>query len=331
MLVKRQANKRKQGASTRSSGADTSGQSKGATRQRGRTASGGEPADSMGPSGRTKCSAAHTENHSNCGLTFDVTQIEKPQALILVRILAAGDAIFKPMRAFDGTLGTVIYLRRRQFRRGGISWSAARFGSSTEEVNRKAISRLLTKWGLHRLIKTGPSASSRTVTVGLTAEGDAIARALAGLPALDDSLSLLGNLIEGRSDPEGVDYGGRAWLPETTLAGCSYADPDALKKLGILQQRMIPLLAAGLADSTANVHRGVWYCPLVASIPIAIDRQKIKADLDAVEAYSAAFKQEIEALDSAVLEPTERRELGLVPFSCSPHRRGQMTPSGAAN
>jgi hypothetical protein len=240
--------------------------------------------------------------------------------MILAKILAVTDATFWPMRNWDGRLPAVTYERRQKYRKGGCTWSAARFGGGTTDVDRKAISRVLQTLGLNELVSTGTGSSSRTATVRLTPHGDAIARVLCGLQSLSQALPIVRKAICLSNEPDAFENNGLVWVRETALTDCQWGDPEHVRKLSDLQESLIPALVAGLVDSNSDVAGRTWYAAMLPANKLDLPKiDSIQFSSEARRIYLATFRAEKGAIESAV--PDDSRQIGMIPIPVSPMRR----------
>ncbi|MBA3936293.1 MAG: hypothetical protein H0X38_02440 [Planctomycetes bacterium] len=175
-----------------------------------------------------------------------------PPDRTLLAILAAVDAAFLPERPTGSNKGDVrAALLRTPYLSGvGIPWSSGR-ASAQEKM---AASRVLAELeDAGQVIRH--AAGQRTSHVRLTDAGEARARSLVGLPSLADAM------LQGRKFAKFVDPG--RWIIEIPLAGLEMSDYP--KDRGIddplmnLEERLLPLLIRGWAQSIEDAHGHVSY------------------------------------------------------------------------
>lgn len=251
---------------------------------------------------------------------------------VLVAVLAVTDAISRPVRSFDGWRAAVVAERRGLHREAGVAWSSAAFALGSDVGDRKSAQRLLADLKLDGLLVASNPSGLRTVAIKLTPEGDAMARAVTGLPGMSSALIALDDLHRWRDDPRGFDHQGANLMPETALGRVEYGHPDAPEALSVqLEERMAPLLAAGLAVSQSSIRGHVWYGLTADGVVLAASREKVPAaatvvppdasfDPEALDLYRRRFREETASLG---VDNGGRRELGLLPIPVAPITRGQ--------
>ena len=204
-----------------------------------------------------KLALAHANGDIACEVVASF-EVEVPEILgadqgrdqgrdgLLVELLAWQDAIWAPLRAWwPGRRVTAMYEARRDFPKIGVRWVA---GGSAQ--HRKATERTLAA-----LAETGAvalfKAAVRTGGAKLTDQGEATARAVAGLPSLSDSFAVMCELEQA---------GGAAW--EAALAGIEWADTERREprqRLVTLEEILLPALARRWVESRSTVCGHVRY------------------------------------------------------------------------
>ena len=119
--------------------------------------------------------------------------------------------------------------------------------------------------GLLRVIRRR---AVKTVGVILTDAGDAKGRALAGLPSLAQSLSL----VEEMADAPKAEVAGKRWVSEIHLAGLGCwgetADADKRKMLVWVEEMALPAMLRGWIESNSDTAGRVWYCLTAAGAKV---------------------------------------------------------------
>jgi len=171
----------------------------------------------------------------------------REQDAVLVRILAATDAIWKPMRQADWgqPTPTVLYEHRKQFTSKGLPWHS---GNPTE-AGRKAEQRILEGLASAELVTL--HGRERRAAVRLTEQGDILARALVGLGNVDAGHCSLCEVLRLQNPI----------ASELWLAGLDNyaATDDCRRELVIVQDLMLPALWRGWVESNSDCFGRAYY------------------------------------------------------------------------
>lgn len=241
---------------------------------------------------------------------------------ILLELVAAVDAIYRPFRGpWLTDVPAVLGECRRDYPIAGLPWLS---GESTEAGRKQAQRDLeeLADEGLADVIR----AKGRAVGVRLTELGDQTARALAGVPNVDQSFAALLKLVDLRLAKHGVDLYGQFWIPETGYTGIPWGDPRNDSRgdnlLGKLQARLVPALARGWLDSLSSIQGHGWYSVTPEGIAAAAEPfngQLLPAlprpHKHGYEIYSVAVHDALNKL--AKQQPKSAGEIGMIPMPVS--------------
>jgi hypothetical protein len=228
---------------------------------------------------------------------------------VLVQILAATDAVWKPMRQADWATPTptVLYEYRKRFSSAGVPWHS---GDPTE-AGRKASQRTLEDLASAGLVTL--HGRERRTAVRLTERGDVLARALAGLGNVDAGHCSLCEVLRLHDQ-----MASELWLARLD----NYADTDDCRReLWIVQRLMAPALWRGWVESGSDCHGRVWYWATDQGRQVAmLPAPTLPADLppmdeDAAEVYDSEVVAYRERLRHA--KPDHSNELGFIPLSAS--------------
>jgi len=228
---------------------------------------------------------------------------------VLVEVLAAVDAIWRPLREVDWSrpTPTVIYEHRVRFASRGLPWP----GSGLGEVGRKSTQRTLE--GLASIGLVTLHGREKRSSVRLTDRGDIFARALIGLANVDAGHRSLVEVIRLH----------REMVREIWLAGLSdYADTDDCRDaLAVVQEDLMPALCRGWVKSNSDCHGRVWYSATALGRKVARLPEPIlpvglpEMDEDALDLYCVATAAYRTRLRHA--KPDCSSEIGFLPESCS--------------
>jgi hypothetical protein len=237
------------------------------------------------------------------------------QDAALVRILAATDAVWKPMRQEDWVrpTPTVLYEHRTRFASKGVPWHS---GDPTE-AGRKASQRTLEDLASAGLLTL--HGRERRAAVRLTEKGDIVARALADLPNVDDAHSSLREVIRLESSGDGQGpMASELWLAE--LPNYSNND-DCYLELWIVQRLLLPALWRGWIDADSDCCGRVYYSAtadgrqLAKLPPPTLPANLPPPDEDAAELYDSEVIAARERLRQA--KPDCAGEIGYLPLPAS--------------
>jgi hypothetical protein len=246
---------------------------------------------------------------------------------ILLAVLAATDAVFLPDRdPLAHPRQAVIYERRRAFVHGGVPWASERVLPGLDDAARKQVQRSLDELALVGLVLTYQPKGAKTLGVRLSDSGDARARALVGLPTLHDALGILAQLAE----LERHDATCGTWLPETALAGVRWGDHANRHRFVEVEDRLLPALVRGWAESNCSVRGHCWYATThagrerLSQAVVPTTESPPSTDLARRE-YCHRVRQELLALAAA--KPECEREIGEIPMPVSPNSpRQEVVP-----
>ena len=250
---------------------------------------------------------------------------------ILLAVLAATDAVFLPDRdPLAHPRHAVIYERRRAFVHGGVPWASERVLPGLDDTGRKQVQRMLDALALEGLVLTYQPKGAKTLGVRLADSGDARARALVGLPTLSDALGILDQLAELERHDATCAFLGRTWLPETALAGVRWGDNANRHRFVEVEDRLLPALVRGWAESNCSVRGHCWYAithagrERLSQAVVPTTESPPSTDLARREYYHRV-RQEL--LTLAAAKPECEREIGEIPIPVSPNSpRREATP-----
>lgn len=252
---------------------------------------------------------------------------------IIVGILADTDALFSPNRSWKRPRPTVIYEQRRDYPAGGVVWRS----DAHDEAGRKAMQRELESLCADGLVKTFRPRRVKTLGVKLTAKGEALARALCGLPNLEQAIGGVLNILMHADGPDaGANFDGSIWVAETALAGVDWAqcaaDKEARHKLVYVEDMLLPALIRGWIVSNSSIQGHVWYSPTAEGLEmLEAERRKpdppdappapppAPFDEEAAEYYLERFIETGGYFDTAT--PKCPGELGGIPLAVSMPQR----------
>jgi hypothetical protein len=243
---------------------------------------------------------------------------EHEQQELLVAILATVDAVFIPER----NPNAADFRWRCEARRDYVAGQGIRFTSANMGARRRERQR--TSRSIDLLIAGGLVRRHSIESLSLTERGDDEGRALVGLPLLRDVRSLLKNLIDHQTDPRGIDFVGRAWMPETVYAGVKWGDNAKRGKLVQLEERFLPLLVRGLAESNCTPAGHCYYAPTPTGLRWSLS-PPIPIAAEASDDLRALYYERVKAgLASMARSGDPPRDIGQIPMPMS------IAPRGAA-
>ena len=242
---------------------------------------------------------------------------------IVLAVLASTDAVFLPDRDPSARpRHAVISTRRWSFSNAGVPWSSEKVISGLDEAGRKQVQRALDELVARDHVVSFQPQASKTLGVQLSDAGDRYARALAGLPDVAESLAVVGRLAQLENDPAACRFLGRTWLPETLLAGVAWGENDRREVFVELEEKLLPALVRGWAQSNCSVHGHGWYCLRPAGHE-ALGRPLPPAELP-VRSNAARgqyyYRVNQELLGLAAGRPESEREIGEIPMPVCPLR-----------
>jgi hypothetical protein len=231
------------------------------------------------------------------------------QDAVLVQILAATDAVWKPMRQADWATPTptLLYEYRKRFASAGVPWHS---GDPTE-AGRKSNQRTLEGLASAGLVTL--HGRERRAAVRLTEKGDILARALAGLGNVDAGHRSLYEVLELHDK-----MASELWLARLD----DYADTDDCRvELLIVQRLIAPALWRGWVESGSDCHGRVWYWATDQGREVAkLPAPTLPDDLPSMdEAAAGVYDAEVIAYRQRLryAKPDNSSELGFIPLSAS--------------
>jgi len=234
---------------------------------------------------------------------------------ILLDVLALTDAVWLPMRTWAQPAPANVYFARRDFARTGVPWRSGASG----EAERKEAQRLLERMAARGLVLLFRPRGFKTLGARLTEEGERDARALCGLPGVDDAARRLAEIVRLTDEMR------RPWISEPALAGVAWGSPGAGKVLARLEDELLPALVRGWVESGADLHRRVYYRATPAGREAAGGAEASEGEQapPARRSYGCeAYGLYLERLDAAqarlgTAKPLDSREIGFLPLSAS--------------
>jgi hypothetical protein len=232
------------------------------------------------------------------------------EELGLMAILAATDAVFVPSRH---PLSHAHRVRCERRRAAGVAWSSAMVIPSRSAAARKQAERVLDELVARGWVKTIQPNHAKTLAVQLTDLGDEHARALAGLPRVETTLEVLGQIKKLQVGEEVCEVEGRVWVPETALTGVRWGDNTRRKAFVELEEKLLPGLVRHWVRSNCSIQGHCWYT-LGDAAPWEIPalRKAPEANVNARAEYYLCIHVEIEMHQTAKLEC--EREIGDIPL-----------------
>jgi hypothetical protein len=248
----------------------------------------------------------------------------------LISILAASDAVWRPMRRADWNAPAPANLweARERFEARGVVWT-----TSGSEAERKRSQRSLEQLSFDGMLNL--RGSNKGHGVRLTDKGDIFARALCGAPNVDAGHSSLSEVIQlaRQVNQDGAVNGARLtselWLARLK----NYSDTDDCRnKLWAVQTMMLAALWRGWVVSLSDCEGRVYYYSTEAGYATAkLPRPALPVDIpeyddSADELYHAATIAARSMLRSA--KPTRPNEIGYISLPCSLDLRRPRTRKG---
>jgi hypothetical protein len=230
---------------------------------------------------------------------------------LLVSVLAATDSLWLPTRDPRSNAWVNIALARTSFRAGqGGRWKPL---AGTNEQQRKRRQRDLEQMSLDGLLTLARRRESRLVGAELTAVGESLARAVAGLPGWQDSLASEDELRRLADSKFAAVEGG--WISERGLAGSGYGDDMKTADFVLVENMLLPSLIAGRVESLSDGAGRVWYRLTEAGAP---DVPPEPTDVEPRDDLRDLYELELARhLDQFQAKPQTRHEIGPIPLRCS--------------
>ena len=242
----------------------------------------------------------------------------------LITILARVDALFLPLRPNrPGPQRAAQYELQTQYRAQGLRFSG------TGADSRKDFQQTRDNLAAQGLIRLRQLRSDRTVSVQLTARGEAVARASCELPSLAASIAAIDELYQRQQDDGAAEHAGFVWVREAIMAGTQIEDVDDEARLlfAVVEQIMLPALIRGWSLANSDNAGHCWWSlsPKFKRLPSQVVKPPatIKTPRPSVamlELYAREMRQEHSRLESV---PVEGQDIGMIPMPASPITRGQ--------
>jgi len=237
--------------------------------------------------------------------------MNETQTNLLVSVLASTDALWLPCRDPRSNAWVNTHLARTSYRAGlGGCWRPLQ---GATEQQRKQRQRALDAMSADGLLVLARRRESRLVGATLTPVGEAMARALCGLPgseaavASEDELRRLG-------DSEFAAVEGR-WISERGLARQNYGDDTS--EFVLVENMLLPSLVAGRVESLSDSLGRCWYMLTDDGTPnVPPEPTDVEPWCDDLRSL---YEQELSRhLDHfAQAKPQTRHEIGPIPLRCS--------------
>jgi hypothetical protein len=235
---------------------------------------------------------------------------------ILIRLLAKGDAVWLPIRAWQWPLPTNLYFARQSFA-NGTPWHVG--GESAE---RKRGERDLVQLADAGFVEAHRP-QGKTTGVSLTPTGEARARGLAGLPSLEDSVELLLALVEISISGDCHEGG---WIWEGTIGRVRDDDSDTVARrvagnveafaLPGLWRRWLDYHTDGKGCGYIRPTSAGWdFVAELATIPTLPRPPRVKHD----HAAENLYRRELNAARARLAhsKPAKPGEVGFLPLPVS--------------
>ncbi len=234
---------------------------------------------------------------------------------ILIELLAMTDATWRPMRRADWRkrAAAVLYEHRGRFAAAGVPWHPA----GKDDASRKADQRTIAEMATAGLLTLHGDA--RRASLRLTDRGEAIARALAGLPSIGAAHATVAEVI--RLERAGDGFG--AVTSELWLARLeNYSDTlDCRSELVVVQYMAAAALCRDWLESGSDLYGRVWYWPTAEGRRIAKTPEPILSD-DLPPKDDSAFEL-YDRIDGSYRshlrhsKPANPSEIGFLPLPAS--------------
>lgn len=236
---------------------------------------------------------------------------------ILVKLLAATDATWVPIRRFLPHRASSTWQARQRFLSAGVPHAHA----GSDDAGHKTSERQLKSLASDGLVVV--RGQTRALSAKLTDEGEALARSTVGIHSLWDAWNAVGRVAELTRPPQ-PNRPRRArplltdtWISEERLTGEKWGSDGSERAFLILESRLLPGLIRGWVESNADIHGRVYY-KLTAAGRQALSR-KAPADPDddvdaeAATLYHSRMKEVLHHLGT----DTGGRDIGYLPLPVS--------------
>lgn len=179
-----------------------------------------------------------------------MTEIER---FIIVRVLAATDAIWVPLRTWNRPLTTNVYFARQAFHKSGVPWES---GGATE-AERKSLQRALEGLAQAGAVEVRKPNRVRSLSVRLCDDAEDTARRLVGMTDLCAAWVACHELARHSKRPGDAALLTDAFIRERLMCG-DVSDHEYAIEADSVQRMLLPALARGrviaLADCRGCVH-----------------------------------------------------------------------------
>jgi len=231
---------------------------------------------------------------------------------ILIDVLAATDAVFRPMRASDWVTPAPSNLlaARQRFAVSGVILATGGGDVTARKQQERTLAGLAAD-GLVELHGAG-----RGHGVRLTSSGDAYARSLCGLPSVATAHAALQRviLLSGVAD-------GKILTSELSLCGLQNYTDSCQSKLWEVSLTLAPALSRGWVESRSDVHGRAYYTPTDAGLDAATEEAPaMPEDLPAYNDEANEHYHEATVATRAALrtqKPSNPGEVGPIPLPAS--------------
>lgn len=198
---------------------------------------------------------------------------------ILIQILARTDAAWSPYRRSDSaSRGTVTVLRQR-YPDSGVAWTPPK---TFQAADRKRFQRQIDDAIGEGLVTvhSPPGQSVKTTSVKLTTRGETIARLLAALPIMPDTIPWLDRLCALQDHPKAIGKTvGEKYVSEAVMIGVDVFCCSMSGMFWNLEEIMRPMLVSQLVTSNDDGASRVAYCPTPAGHQLVRERaEQIEAN-----------------------------------------------------
>jgi hypothetical protein len=172
-----------------------------------------------------------------------------PALPLLVHLLAAQDAILRPIRRWAAA--PAVYAARREFPRLGVRWQVRGQTAAGRKRAERALDELVAAGSV------GVTRRGKAVYVRLSAQADDHARRLCGLPGIDAGLCTVAAVAQRSTFPPRLltDF----WVAETDLSDGQGWRAGRSAELVIIEDFALPALAAGWLDSRTTTLGHCYY------------------------------------------------------------------------
>jgi hypothetical protein len=231
------------------------------------------------------------------------------QRTLLVGILSATDALWLPVRHLQTNAWQNVAEGRRAYRAGsGTGWRPL---AGATETLRKQRQRALDTMSADGLVNLARRRETRLVGATLTARGEAMARALCGLPGWQASRASEDELRRLADSKFAAVEGG--WISECGLAGSGYGDDMDSAAFVLAENMILPSLVAGRVASLSDSLGRCWYMLTDDGTPnVPPEPTDVEPCDDLRTFYDAELARHLHELTTA--KPRNTLEIGPIPM-----------------